>query len=170
MHQKSTSKSGFVRLRLFVAIALCAIGSSLVLVSFGSTPSSGTLTDTSGPLTYTAGPFFQPNAFGNSIAGECDPDPSDPLVPCDVYRLHVSLPAGWTTAHPDMHLFVRVEWSVPAAIFDLYVWDARAWDGVTSFPNGSPLASSTNNATTFQQIEIAPDAGLNGEYVVQVST
>src|SRR4051794_26508244 len=170
MHTQPTAQSGIFNLRVAMAIALSSVALSLGWFSFAATPPSGTLTDTSGPLTYTAGPFFQPNAFGNSIAGECDPDPSDPLVPCDVYRLHVSLPAGWTTAHPDMHLFVRVEWSVPAAIFDLYLWDARAWDGVTSFPNGSPLASSTNNATTFQQIEIAPDAGLNGEYVVQVST
>src|SRR3954469_1078189 len=170
MHKNSTSKSGFVRFRLFVAIALCAIGSSLVLVSFGSTPSSGTLTEASGPLTYTAGPFFQPNAFGNSIAGECDPDPSDPLVPCDVYQLHVSLPAGYAQAHPNQHLFVRIEWPTPGAEFDLYLWDAKAWAGTTSFPNGAPLASSTQTGTTFQQVEVAPDAADNGEYVVQVST
>src|SRR4051794_28845158 len=170
MHQKSTSKSGFVRLRLFVAIALCAIGSSLVLVSFGSTPSSGTLTDASGPLTYTAGPFFQPNAFGNTIAGECDPDPSDPLVPCDVYQLHVSLPPGYVEANPNQHLFVRIDWPTPAAKFDLYLWDARSWAGTTSFPTGTPLASSTSNATNFQLVEISPDAAANGEFVVQVST
>jgi len=124
----------------------------------------------SGPLTYTAGPFFQPNVFGNTIAGECDPDPSDPLVPCDVYKLRVVLPAGYVQANPDQHLFVRIDWSTPAARFDLYLWDARAWTGTTSFPNGTPIASSTANATNFQQIEVPPDAAANGEFVVQVST
>ena len=113
-----------------------------------ATPSSGTLTDVSGPQTYTAGPFFQPNAFGNSIAGECDPDPSDPLVACDIYRLHVALPPGYVQANPNQHLFVRIDWPTPAARFDLYLWDARSWSGVTSFPNGSPLASSTNTASS----------------------
>src|SRR5438552_11275798 len=160
------SESGTVRPRIFAAFLLGAAGAFLAMYSFAATPSSGTLTDTSGPLTYTAGPFFQPNAFGNTIAGECDSDPSDPLLPCDIYQLHVSLPAGYVQANPNQHLFVRIDWSTPAAKFDLYLWDARAWNGVTSFPAGSPLASSTSNATNFQQIEIAPDAAPNGEFVV----
>src|SRR6266404_4720707 len=170
MIQTKSSLAGIFNIRVVIAVALCSIGASFGWLSFASTPPSGTLTDTSGPLTYTAGPFFQPNVFGNSIAGECDPDPSDPLVPCDIYQLHVSLPAGYVQSNPNQHLFVRIDWSTPAAKFDLYLWDARAWNGVTSFPNGSPLASSTGNATNFQQIEIAPDAALNGEFVVQVST
>src|SRR5216684_231612 len=156
MKRNSASENGLISPRVFAAFLLCLAGISLAMVSFASTPSSGTLTDTSGPITYTAGPFFQPNVFGNSIAGECDPDPSDPLVPCDIYRLHVSLPAGYVQANPNKHLFVRVDWPTPAAKFDLYLWDARSWNGVTSFPSGSPLAQSLQNATTFQQIEIAP--------------
>ena len=170
MKKARVSETGFVCPRMFAAFLLFLAAVSMAALSFASTPSSGTLTDTSGPLTYTAGPFFQPNVFGNSIAGECDPDPSDPLVPCDIYRLHVSLPAGYVQANPNIHLFVRIEWPIPAARFDLYLWDARSWNGVTSFPSGSPLASSVQNATTFQEIEISPDAALNGDYVVQVST
>ena len=170
MKKKSASETGLISTRMCAAVLLCAAAVSMTMLTFAATPSSGTLTDTSGPLTYTAGPFFQPNAFGNSIAGECDPDPSDPLVPCDIYRLHVSLPPGYVRANPNTHLFVRIDWSIPAARFDLYLWDARSWNGVTSFPSGSPLASSVQNATTFQQIEISPDAALNGEFVVQVST
>ena len=145
----------------------------MAMLSLASTPSSGTLTEANSsqnPLTYTAGPFFQPNAFGSSIAGECDPDPSDPLVPCDVYQLHVSLPAGWVQAHPDQHLFVRIDWSIPAAVFDLYLWDAANWPTPPSFPNNSPIASSTQTATTFQQVEVSPDAVASGNYMVQVST
>ncbi|MFL6513692.1 MAG: dockerin type I domain-containing protein [Chthoniobacterales bacterium] len=170
MKNNQSSESGLFNARLVAAISLTIIGVSLTMMSLASTPSSGTLTDVSGPQTYTAGPFFQPNAFGNSIAGECDPDPSDPLVACDIYRLHVALPPGYVQANPNQHLFVRIDWPTPAARFDLYLWDARSWSGVTSFPNGSPLASSTNTATNFQQIEIAPDAASNGDFVVQVST
>ena len=164
------SEIGLIRPRALAALVLCLAAVSMAMWSFASTPSSGTLTDTSGPLTYTAGPFTQPNTFGNTIAGECDPDPSDPLAPCDVYQLHVMLPAGYVQTNPNQHLFVRIDWSTPAARFDLYLWDARNWAGTTSFPSGSPLASSTQTATNFQEIEISPDAAANGEFVVQVST
>src|SRR5204863_9007858 len=71
--------------------------------------------------------------------------------------------------NPDQHLFVRIDWSTPAARFDLYLWEARNWtEG--SFPNGSPIASSTQTGTNFQEIEVSPDAAANGEFVVQVST
>src|SRR5437764_961354 len=167
MKKKSASETGLVNPRVFAAFLLCLAGVSMAMLSFASTPSSGTLTDTSGPLTYTAGPFFQPNVFGNTIAGDCDPDPSDPLVPCDIFRLHVSLPDGYVQANPNKHLFVRIDWSVPAAVFDLYLWDANGW---TAFPSGAPLAQSVQTATTFQQVEIAPDAVASGDFVVQVST
>ena len=70
MKKNQSSESGLFNARLVVAISLTIIGVSLTMMSLASTPSSGTLTDLSGPQTYTAGPFFQPNAFGNSIAGE----------------------------------------------------------------------------------------------------
>lgn len=170
MKKKSASDTGLVYPRMLAALLLSLAGVSMALFSFASTPPSGTLTDTSGPLTYTAGPFTQPNPFGNTIAGECNPDPSDPTVPCDVYQLHVVLPADYVKNNPNQHLFVRIDWSTPAARFDLYLWDARSWAGTTSFPSGSPLASSTQTATNFQQVEVSPDAANNGEFVVQVST
>src|ERR1043166_3427335 len=170
MKRNRASEFGFINPRIFIGFLLCLVGVSLAMFTVASTPPSGSLTTTSGALTYTAGPFFQPNTFGSSIAGECDPDPSDPLVPCDVYQLHVTLPVGYTQTHPNQHLFVRIDWSTPAARFDLYLWDGRSWAGTTSFPSGSPLASSTQTATNFQQIEIPPDAAANGDFVVQVST
>src|SRR3954452_18339913 len=123
MKKKIVSETGLVRSRALAALALFLAAASMAMWSFASTPAEGTLTDTSGPITYTAGPFFQPNAFGNSIAGECDPDPSDPLVPCDIYRLTVTLPDDYATSHPNQSVFVRIEWGTAAADFDLYVWD-----------------------------------------------
>src|SRR5581483_1134408 len=77
MKKSRASEKGLIYPRMFAALLLGLAAISMAVLSFASTPSSGTLTDTSGPLTYTAGPFFQPNTFGSSIAGECDPDPSD---------------------------------------------------------------------------------------------
>jgi hypothetical protein len=173
MRNKSDSQSGFFNPRTLVAFVLCTLGVSFAWLGFAAPTfvPDGTLTDTSAPLTYTRGPFTEPNAFGNSIAGECNTDPSaTALVPCTIYRLQVTLPAGYVQANPNKHLFVRIDWPTPAARFDLYLWDHRSWDGLTSFPSGSPLAQSVQNATTFQQIEIAPDVADQGQFVVQVST
>jgi hypothetical protein len=168
MKKNPASQSGMFNVRVLIAIALCSIGASFGFLGFASTPPSGTLTDTSGPLNYTAGPFFAPNVFGNSIAGECDPDPSFPLVPCDIYRLTVSLPADYAQTHPNQSVFVRVEWGTPAADFDLYFWDAASWP-TNSFPQGSPITQSRQTATNFEQVEI-PAVGGAHQYVVQVST
>ncbi len=168
MQKSATSKSGLINLRTILAFVLCTIGASFGWIAFASTPPSGTLTDSSGPLNYTAGPFYVPNAFGNTIAGECDPDPSNPLVPCDVYRLTVTLPADYATTHPNQSVFVRIEWGTPAADFDLYLWDSSSWTS-NSFPTGSPIAQSVQSATNFEQAEI-PAVGGTNEYVVQVST
>lgn len=173
MRKNPQQDSAFFNPRVFAAFLLCSIAGSLGFLSFAATPPSGTVTETNGqanPITYTAGPFFAPNAFGNTIAGECDPDPSSPIVPCDVYKLHVQLPPGWAQANPNKRLFVRIEWSVPAARFDLYLWDAANWPDPPSFPTGNPVAASTQNATTFQQVEVAPLAVASGDYVVSVNT
>jgi hypothetical protein len=116
MKTRNSKETGAFNPRIFIAFLLGSAAVWMAMLSFASTPSAGTLTDTSGPLEYTAGPFFQPNAFGNNIAGECDPDPSDPLVPCDVYRLTVTLPADYATTHPNQSVFVRVEWPTQAAL------------------------------------------------------
>ena len=163
------SQSGILNSRVFLAFALCSAGVFLAMLSFAATPASDTLTDTSGPRTYTAGPFYAPNVFGNSIPGECQPDPTFPLVPCDVYRLDVILPAGYEVAHPGQSVFVRVEWGTPAADFDLYLWDAASWDETNSFPTGNPIAQSKQAATNFEQVEI-PAVGGTHHYVVSVST
>lgn len=168
MKTRNSKENGSFSPRIFAAFLLGSAAMWMAMLSFASTPSSGTLTDTSGPLEYTAGPFFQPNPFGNSIAGECDPDPNDPLVPCDVYRLTVTLPADYATTHPNQSVFVRVEWPTQAADFDLYLWDAVNWPE-SSFPTGTPIAQSRQTATNFEQVEI-PAVGGTHELVVQVST
>jgi hypothetical protein len=47
-----TSESAFVNPRIFAAFVLCSFGGWMAMLSFASTPSSGTLTTVSGPVTY----------------------------------------------------------------------------------------------------------------------
>lgn len=156
-------------MRTLIALVLCTVGVSFGWVAFAATPPSGTLTDTSGPLTYAAGPFYVPNAFGNSIPGECDTSEFGMfLVPCDIFRLTVSLPDDYAKTHPNQSVFVRVEWGTPAADFDLYLWDAANFPG-TGFPTGTPIIQSVQSATNFEQVEI-PAVGGTRQLVVQVST
>ncbi|HWL95217.1 MAG TPA: exo-alpha-sialidase, partial [Phycisphaerae bacterium] len=168
MKTRNLKEAGAFNPRIFTAFILGSAAVWMAMFSFAATPPSGALTESSGPLEYTAGPFFVPNAFGNSIPGECDPDPSFPVVPCDVYRLTVTLPADYATTHPNQSVFVRVEWGTAAADFDLYLWDAASWPN-PSFPQGTPVAQSKQTATNFEQVEI-PAVGGTRELVVQVST
>lgn len=159
---------GALNPRYFAAFFLGSAALFMAVISFAATPPAGALTDTTGPLQYAAGPFFEPNAFGNSIAGECDPDPSNPEAPCDVYRLKVALPDDYAATHPNQSVIVRVAWGTPAADFDLYLWDAKSWPK-NSFPIGSPIAQSKQTTTNFEQVEI-PAVGGPRDLVVQVST
>lgn len=168
MKKRNINESGAFQPRIFFAFLLGSAAVFIAMLSFAATPPAGALTDTSGPLGYTAGPFFEPNAFGNTFAGECDPDPSDPLAPCDIYRLKVALPDDYAATHPNESVIVRVEWGTPAADFDLYLWDAKSWPK-NSFPTGSPIAQSKQTATNFEQVEI-PAVGGTRDLVVQVST
>ena len=168
MKTRNAKEIGAFNPRIFAAFLLASAAVFLAMFSFAATPPAGTLTDTSGPMEYTAGPFFVPNAFGNSIAAECDPDPAFPLVPCDIYRLTVTLPADYATTHPNQSVIVRVEWGTAAADFDLYLWDATSWPE-PSFPQGAPIAQSRQTATNFEQVEI-PAVGGTRDLVVQVST
>jgi len=61
MKKNSALHSGLFKPRTLLAFTLCSFGALLAMLSFASTPSSGTVTDTSGPLSYTAGPFFVAN-------------------------------------------------------------------------------------------------------------
>ena len=166
--QNGSKETGASYPRIFAALSLCCAAVFTAMFSFAATPPSGTLTDTSGPLTYRAGPFFSPNAFGNSFAGICNPDPADPSAPCDVYRLTVTLPDDYATTNPNQSVFVRVEWGTPAADFDLYLWNAANWPK-SSYPTGNPIAQSKQTATNFEQVEI-PAVGGTRQLVVQVST
>src|SRR5438067_7690140 len=118
------SESGFFNPRIFAAFLLCSVGAWLAMLSFASTPSSGTLTDVSGPVTYMAGPFFVANPTPVIFVDQ-GPECLGSEQPCDDYALTVTLPAGYHTAHPNAAVKVTMSWTdngSGASDYDLYIY------------------------------------------------
>src|SRR5437870_11094210 len=110
--------------RAFVAFLLCSAGVMLAMLSFASTPSSGTLTDTSGPVSYTAGPFFVSNPTP-VIELDSGPECGGSSQPCDDFALTVSLPSGFHTSNPNASVKVTLSWTDSgsgSSDYDLYIY------------------------------------------------
>ena len=154
MKTKSRCCSGFFTPRALVGFALCSAGAWLALLSFASTPSSGTLTNTSGPISYTAGPFFVANPTP-VILLDSGPECSGSAQPCDDFALTVNLPAGYTTTYPNASVKVTLSWidsGSGSSDYDLYIYktprpDCNPQDCTST--DGSQAANyqsaSTNN-------------------------
>jgi len=128
MKKNPTSQSGLLNLRALSALALCSIGAFLGALSFASTPSSGTLTNTSGPVSYSAGPFFVSNPTP-IIEVDSGPECSGSSQPCDDFKLTVSLPAGYHTTNPNASVKVTLSWTDSgsgSSDYDLYIYKTPA--------------------------------------------
>src|SRR6266404_9302187 len=110
MRKNPDSQSGIFHPRAFLAFILCSAGAMLAMLSFASTPSSGTLTDTSGPISYTAGPFFVSNPTP-VIELDSGPECGGSSQPCDDFALTVNLPLGYTTTNPNASIKVTLSWT-----------------------------------------------------------
>src|SRR5436190_12955353 len=124
MRTNTNSQAAFFNPRVFVTFLLCSVGAWLAVLSFASTPSSGTLTTTSGPLTYTASPFNVANPTP-LIEVDSGPECSGSAQPCDDYTLTVQLPAGYTAAHPTASVKVTLSWTDTgsgSSDYDLYIY------------------------------------------------
>src|SRR6266550_5332251 len=124
MKKSSGSESGAFNPRIFAAFILCSVGAWLAMFSFASTPSSGTLTDVSGPINYTAGPFFVSNPTPILFVDQ-GPECAGSAQPCDDYALTVTLPAGYTAAHPSASVKVTMSWTDTgsgSSDYDLYIY------------------------------------------------
>src|SRR5947209_6009879 len=127
--KKNSAESAFFNPRIFAAFILCSAGAWLAMLSFASNPSSGTITDTTTSQTYTAGPF---NVSNQTPVIELDSGPEchahgapggDQAQPCDDYALTVTLPSGFTAAHPTASIKVTMSWTDAGAgqsDYDLY--------------------------------------------------
>src|SRR5436189_5732566 len=146
MKTKSRCCSGFFTPRALVGFALCSTGAWLALLSFASTPSSGTLTDTSGPLSYTAGPFFVANPTPILFVDQ-GPECSGSAQPCDEFALTVTLPAGYAAAHPNAAVKVTLAWNDAgsgSSDYDLYIYKGTVHNTDGSEAADYESASSAN--------------------------
>ncbi|MEP6810364.1 MAG: PKD domain-containing protein, partial [Chthoniobacterales bacterium] len=164
------SQSGLFHPRIVLAVVLCAIGASLGWLSFAATPPSGTITDNSGPISYTAGPFTQPNQSPVG-AGQLDTGPrcDNNAFPCDSYALTVTVPAGYTTLHPNAAVKVTLGWVDAGAgqsDYDLYVYNGT----VTTLNGSMPAAYQSASGANPEVATISPLAndGLPHVYTIKI--
>ena len=125
--------------RAFAAFLLCSAGVMLAMLSFASTPSSGTLTDVSGPVTYTAGPFNTANPTPILFV-DSGPECNGSTQPCDNFALTVTLPAGYAALHPNAAVKFTLSWGDTGSgqsDYDLYIYK-----GTVGNLNGSKQADA----------------------------
>ena len=141
------------------------------MLSFASTPSSGTLTTASGPVTYNAGPFVQPNPSPLGL-GQLDTGPrcNSTTFPCDTFDLTVTLPAGYTGTHCNAAVKVTLSWvdtGTGQSDYDLYIYEGVVGDLGGNTPADFQSTTSgyrpeiatvapVNNGTTHYTIKIVP--------------
>jgi hypothetical protein len=125
--------------RAFAAFLLCSAGVMLAMLSFASTPSSGTLTDVSGPVTYTAGPFNTANPTPILFV-DSGPECNGSTQPCDNFALTVTLPSGYAALHPNAAVKFTLSWGDTGSgqsDYDLYIYK-----GTVGNLNGSKQADA----------------------------
>src|SRR2546423_3478518 len=110
MKTNRDSQSGAISPRVFAAFLLCAASGLLAMLSFASTPSSATISESAPVATYTAGPFFVINPTP-VIEVDVGPECNNPAQPCDDFALTTNLPAGYAAAHPSSSIKVTLSWS-----------------------------------------------------------
>ncbi|HEX8138617.1 MAG TPA: Calx-beta domain-containing protein [Pyrinomonadaceae bacterium] len=151
--------SNRVRRTLFVLTVICfaALGVSITRLALAGTPSSGTLSPATPLINYTGGPFATSNP--TSPVGE-NPPVCSPASPCDEFALHVTIPAGNTTAYS---VQVTIDWTnngtttqgSPNSDYDCYIYQS---DGITEVGQ----CPGTNKP------EIAIFQALPGDYIIKV--
>jgi hypothetical protein len=157
--RKKMTQAGFSTPRLLVAACLFFGGLGLTVLSFGSNPSNGTLTNSSGPITYTAGPFTTPN-LSPVGAGQLDTGPRCGTTgfDCDNFDLSLQLPAGYTNTHPYAAIKVTMSWvdgGTGKSDYDLYVYKGQVPTTDGSMP--ADYQSASGNDPEVASIAVTPD-------------
>ncbi len=139
MRKLHPSESGAFNPRLFLAFVLLCFGGTFAVLTFASTPSSGTLTDTSGPLTYTIAPFTTANP---TPVIQVDNGPRcNGQFNCDSYALTINVSPAYLMANPNASAKVTLSWTDTGSgnsDYDLYVF------------NGSVPTTSGSRAADYQ--------------------
>jgi hypothetical protein len=158
MRNKNNSQSGLFNPRLLLAVALSSVGGMFAILSFASTPSSGTLDPSHTPITYDAGPL-PPNQTPEPT-GLVRPGPvcegTGATSTCDSYALTVTLPNGYVAANPAASVRVTLYWTNTdptgnePSDYDLYIYK-----GVVGNLDGSQRADFQSAGPPTQNPEVA---------------
>jgi hypothetical protein len=122
----------------------------------GSTPSSGTLTDTSGAKTWTGGPFVVANVTGTAGDPVCSVPQS-----CDDYALTVATPAGYGDAND---LKISVGWPNSVADFDVYVLNSAGATVASAASSADPEVVVLPPTSATYTVRVVPFAPLGQSY------
>src|SRR5713226_4594785 len=168
MKNNPASQSGLFNPRLLSAFCLCSVGGMLAMLSFASTPSSGTLSPSTPLLTYDAGPFFQANQSPVGL-GQLDTGPrcNSTTFPCDSYALTVSLPAGYAATHPNAAVEGTMFWTDTGSgqsDYDLYVYN-----GVVGNLSGNQPADHQSASSADPEVAVVnPVVDGDTQYTIKI--
>jgi PKD domain len=169
MRKTSASTAGIFNPRVFVVFLLCSAAAWLTLLSFASTPSQGTITDTSTTQTYTAGPFFEANQSPVGL-GQVDTGPRcDTGFPCDQYTLHIQLPANYGTSHCFPVVRVTAAWTdtgTGQSDYDLYIYSGA--NPTIDGNHPADFQSATGNDPEIAYIGGIPMDGQVHDYTIVI--
>lgn len=129
-------------------LCLCGVAVLKTKQSSAATPANGILSDTNPVLTYDAGPFNLTNQSPLGL-GQLDTGPrcDNNAFPCDSFALTVSLPSGYTTAHPNAGLRLSMFWTdtgTTQSDYDLYVYNGVVGDLDGTHPADHQATNGTN--------------------------
>lgn len=166
-------QSGSANPRAFAAFLLCAVSGLLTMLSFASTPTTGTITPDNPKLTYTAGPFFVINP---APVPEVDNGPrcNNPAQPCDQFALTVNLPANYIENNPGAALKVTAGWhdtGTSNSDYDLYVFKNPRNDcspNDCTVTNGSQKADTQSASSSNPEVATIPLVDGISKYTVVV--
>jgi hypothetical protein len=171
MRKNTQSQSAYFNPRVFASFLLCSAAAWMAMLSFASTPSSGTLSTVTPVLTYDAGPLvINQSPLG---AGLLDKGPRcDTEFPCDSYALTITLPAGYVAANPGAAAKVSLFWTNTdptnnsPSDYDLYVYK-----GVVGTLNGSQQAdwfSAGPPSSNPEVANITPLTDGTSQYTIKI--
>ncbi|MEO6502372.1 MAG: CARDB domain-containing protein [Jatrophihabitantaceae bacterium] len=152
----------FARRRLaLVAVAATALAVTGAVAASGSTPSSGTVSDTSGAKTWTGGPFVTPNVTAQAGEPVCTLPQS-----CDDYALTVATPAGYGDTN---NLKISVGWPNAAADFDVYLLNSAGATVATAASSADPEVLVLPPTSGTYTVRVVPFAPLGQSYSASAS-
>ncbi|MDQ6626292.1 MAG: fibronectin type III domain-containing protein, partial [Verrucomicrobiota bacterium] len=168
MRNQPPSESAFFTTRAVAALTLGLSSVMLALLSFASTPSTGTLSPSTAVLTYDIAPFTSSNPTP-VIQVDKGPECNTAATPCDSYLLNVSLPTGYVALNANASIKVTLSWKDTGSgnsDYDLYVFKGNV---PNSALNGTKQADFKSASGANPEVaSVAPLADGSSQYTIKV--